>query len=841
MDPTQLSSITPVNIEDEMRESYMEYAMSVIIGRALPDVRDGLKPVHRRVLFSMNEQGNHHNRPYRKSARVVGDVIGKYHPHGETAVYDTIVRLAQQFSMRHLLIDGQGNFGSVDGDPAAAMRYTEVRMTKLASEMLADLDKDTVDFQPTYDESLNEPLVLPARIPNLLINGSTGIAVGMACNVPPHNLGESLEAFLYYIDHRDNPSLAELMERMPAPDFPTGAYIMGREGAYEAYSTGRGVIYLRAKAVIEKDDKQDREIIVVEELPYMVNKARLIEKIADLVRDKRLDGISDLRDESDRKGMRIVIELKRGAAGEVVLNNLYKLTQLQTSFGIIMLAVVDGQPRVLNLPQVFHHFLDHRITVIERRTRYDLGRAEARAHILEGFRIALADLDAVIGQIKAADTPADARAVLMAEHLLSEEQAREILELRLQRLTGMEQRKIQQEYTDIMQKIAQFKAILADPELVLNIIREETIALRDSYANPRRTEILGSASDIQTEDLITEEDMVVTISHAGYIKRSPVSIYRTQRRGGKGKIGMTTREEDFVESMFVASTHDYLLFFSSFGKVYWKKVYEIPVASRTARGKAVVNLLPLEEGESIRAYLPMSAFAEDRYVLMVTEKGILKKTGLAAYSNPRKIGVRAINIDEGDSLVAVALTPDDGEVFLATKNGLSLRFPVQSVRTIGRVARGVIGIRLNAGDKLVGMEVLRGTSSVLTLTENGYGKKTRIIDYRMGSRGNKGIFTIKTSARNGKVVGIVQVEKDQEVVLITQLGKLIRLKLEKLRTIGRLTQGVRLIQLQSGERVVSIAKIVENDTDPDDANGNSGGRPKTSSGANGDASSHPLN
>ena len=841
MDPTLLNTITPVNIEDEMRESYMEYAMSVIVGRALPDVRDGLKPVHRRVLFSMSEQGNHHNRPYRKSARVVGDVIGKYHPHGETAVYDTIVRLAQQFSMRHLLIDGQGNFGSVDGDPAAAMRYTEVRMTKLASEMLADLDKDTVDFQPTYDESLNEPLVLPARIPNLLINGSTGIAVGMASNVPPHNLGESLEAFLYYIDHRDNPSLAELMERMPAPDFPTGAYIMGREGAYEAYSTGRGVIYLRAKAVIETDDKQDREIIVVEELPYMVNKARLIEKIADLVRDKRLDGISDLRDESDRKGMRIVIELKRGAAGEVVLNNLYKLTQLQTSFGIIMLAVVDGQPRVLNLPQVFHHFLDHRITVIERRTRYDLARAEARAHILEGFRIALANLDAVIGQIKAADTPADARAVLMAEHLLSEAQAREILELRLQRLTGMEQRKIQQEYTDIMQKIAQFKAILADSELVLNIIREETIELRDSYANPRRTEILGSASDIQMEDLITEEDMVVTISHAGYIKRSPVSIYRTQRRGGKGKIGMTTREEDFVESMFVASTHDYLLFFSSFGKVYWKKVYEIPVASRTARGKAVVNLLPLEAGESIRAYLPMSAFAEDRYVLMITEKGILKKTGLAAYSNPRKIGVRAINIDEGDSLVAVALTPDDGEVFLATKNGLSLRFPVQSVRTIGRVARGVIGIRLNAGDTVVGMEVLRGTSSVLTLTENGYGKKTRISDYRMGSRGNKGIFTIKTSARNGKVVGIVQVEKDQEVVLITQLGKLIRLKLEKLRTIGRLTQGVRLIQLESGERVVSIAKIVENDTDPHDANGNSGGRPKASSGANGDASSHPLN
>ena len=832
MEPNDLNLITPVNIEDEMRDSYMEYAMSVIVGRAIPDVRDGLKPVHRRVLFSMNEQGNHHNRPYRKSARVVGDVIGKYHPHGESAVYDTIVRLAQDFSMRHPLIDGQGNFGSVDGDPPAAMRYTEVRMTQLAAEVLADLDKETVDFQPNYDESLEEPMVLPARIPNLLINGSTGIAVGMASNIPPHNLGESLDAFLHFIDHRDNPSIVELMERMPGPDFPTGAYIMGKQGIYDAYATGRGVITLRAKARVEAEGKGDKEVILVDELPYMVNKARLIEKIAELVRDKRLDGISDLRDESDRKGMRVVVEVKRGFSGEVVLNNLYKMTQLQTSFGIIMLAVVDGQPRVLSLPQLFHHFLTHRVEVVERRTRYDLGRAEARAHVLEGFRIALANLETVIDQIKAAATPADARAVLMAEHGLSELQAREILELRLQRLTGMEQRKIQDEYAEVMRKIAEYTAILGDHKLVLEIIRSETREMRDKYANERRTEILGTASDLNAEDLIAEEDMVVTISHAGYIKRSPVTLYRAQRRGGRGKIGMTTREEDFVENMFVASTHDYLLIFSSFGKVYWKKVYEVPVASRTARGKAVVNLLPLEEGETVRTYLPVSEFAAGRYVLMVTQNGIVKKTALEAYANPRRAGVRSINIDEDDRLVAAAITTDEQEVFLATRMGLSLRFEVHSVREVGRVARGVIGIRLNKGDTVVGMEILSGGNSLLTLTENGYGKKSNVDEYRVGSRGNKGIYTIKTSARNGKVVGILQVQDDQEVMIITQLGKLIRLKLKNLRKIGRLTQGVRLIHMDAGEHVVSIAKIVENGDEDDSpgANGSGGGN---GSGVNG--------
>ena len=831
MDPDQLTGIIPVNIEDEMRDSYMEYAMSVIVGRAIPDVRDGLKPVHRRVLFSMNEQGNHHNRPYRKSARVVGDVIGKYHPHGDSAVYDTIVRMAQPFSMRHMLIDGQGNFGSVDGDPPAAMRYTEVRMTHLAQEVLADLDKDTVDFQPTYDESLMEPLVLPSRIPNLLINGSTGIAVGMACNIPPHNLSETLDAFLYYIDHRDNPSLAELMDRMPGPDFPTGAFIMGRAGIHQAYTTGRGVITVRAKASVE-EMKGDREVIIVDELPYMVNKARLIEKIADLVRDKRLEGISDLRDESDRKGMRIVIEIKKGAQGDVVLNNLYKMTQLQTSFGIIMLAVVDGQPRVLALTQFFGHFLDHRIEVIERRTQYELGRAEARAHVLEGFRVALANLDTIIDQIKAADTPADARAVLIAEHGLSEIQAKEILEMRLQRLTGMEQKKIQDEYREVMKRIAGFEAILADRELVLTLIREETGELRKKYSNDRRTVIMGSAEDLNTEDLIAEEEMVVTISHAGYIKRAPIHIYRTQHRGGKGKIGMTTKEEDFVANMFVASTHDVLLIFSSFGKVYWKKVFEIPVASRTARGKAVVNLVPLEPGETIRAYLPVSSYDPDRFVVMVTEKGILKKTELQAYSNPRKAGVKAINIDEDDTLITVALATEDQDVFLATSKGLSLRFPVKSVRAIGRVGRGVIGIRLNKGDVLVGMEILNDASAILTITENGYGKKTNVSDYRIASRGNKGIFTIKTSKRNGLVVGIQQVDKDQEVMLITQMGKLIRMNLKSLRNIGRLTQGVRMIHMAPDEKVVSIAKIMENDDGLEEGNGENA---PTNSGANGGA------
>jgi len=803
-------SVTPVHIEDEMRDSYLEYAMSVIIGRALPDVRDGLKPVHRRVLYSMQDQGNHYNRPFRKSARVVGDVIGKYHPHGEISVYDAIVRMAQDFSMRHLLVDGQGNFGSVDGDPPAAMRYTEVRMTKLAHELLADLDKDTVDFQPNYDESLQEPKVLPSRYPNLLVNGSTGIAVGMSCNIPPHNLGEALDAFLYFIDNGEAISIAELMERMPGPDFPTGAYILGNRGIYDAFATGRGTLTLRAKAEVETDGKSDRETIVVHELPYMVNKARLIEKIAELARDKKVDGVSDLRDESDRHGMRVVIEVKRGVQGEVLLNNLYKHTQLQTTFGIIMLAVVDGQPRVLSIPQIFKLFLNHRIEVVERRTRFDLAKAEARAHILEGFRIALRHLDDVIAKIKQARTPADARAVLMTDYGLSEAQTKEILELRLQRLTGMEQQKIQDEYKEVTRLIAELKAILADRKKVLDVIRAESKALRDEYANPRRTQIIESETELNVEDLIAVEDMVVTISHTGYIKRSPVALYRTQRRGGRGKVGMTTKEEDFVENMFVASTHDTLLIFTNRGKCYWKKVYEIPMASRTSRGKAIVNLLPLEPGEHIRAYLPVAEFSSGRFVVMATANGILKKSELVAFANPRSTGVKAILIDDGDQLNGAAITDGNQELFLATRDGMSLRFPESEVRTIGRVGRGVIGIRLNEGDRVVGMEILRGNEGqILTLTENGYGKKSDISEYRVGSRGNKGVLTIKTSERNGLAVGILQVSADEEVMIITQMGKLIRLNTEQLRTIGRVTQGVRLITLDEGERVVSIARIME--------------------------------
>ncbi|HEX7927014.1 MAG TPA: DNA gyrase subunit A [bacterium] len=805
-------SITPVHIEDEMRDSYMEYAMSVIIGRALPDVRDGLKPVHRRALFSMSDQGNHYNRPYRKSARVVGDVIGKYHPHGESAVYDTIVRLAQDFSMRHPLIDGQGNFGSVDGDPPAAMRYTEVRMTKLAHEVLSDLDKETVDFVPNYDESLSEPVVLPTRFPNLLVNGAEGIAVGMASKIPPHNLGEALDAFLHFIDKPDTCTVAELMALMPGPDFPTGAYILGSQGIYDAYATGRGVLNLRANAEVETDEKNGRETILVHELPYQVNKARLIEKIAELVRDKKLDGISDLRDESDRHGMRIVMEVKRDTQGEIVLNNLYKHTQMQVSFGIIMLAVVDGQPRVLSLPQVFRNFLSHRIEVVERRTRYDLGKAEARAHILEGFRIALKNLDPVIEKIKKAPTPADAREVLMRDYKLSEIQAKEILELRLQRLTGMEQQKIQDEHKEVMAKIAEYKAILADRKKVLDVIRNETKELRAAYANDRRTKIIQSETDINIEDLIPQEEVVVTISHAGYVKRTPTRQYRTQRRGGKGKLGMTTREEDFVEKMIVASSHDTLLIFTDRGRCYWKKIYEIPLASRTSRGKAIVNLVQLEANEKVRAYLPVVKFEEGQFIIMATANGILKKSELMEFSNPRSTGVKAINFDEGDTLISVALTSGDREIFLATKQGMSLRFHEGEVRTIGRVGRGVIGIRLNEGDRVVGMEILHGNDgAILTMSENGYGKKSEISEYRVGSRGNKGVITIKTSDRNGEAVGILQLRGDEEVMIITQHGKLIRMNLDKLRSIGRLTQGVRLIQLEEDERVVSIAKIVEDD------------------------------
>ncbi|MCZ6748795.1 MAG: DNA gyrase subunit A, partial [SAR324 cluster bacterium] len=698
--------------------------------------------------------------------------------------------------------------------------------TRLAHELLSDIDKDTVDFQPNYDDTLVEPRVMPTRLPNLLLNGSTGIAVGMACNIPPHNLTETLEAFLYYIDHRDSVSLAELMKLMPGPDFPTGGFILGRQGILDAYTTGRGVLTLRAKCEVELG-RDDRERIIVHELPYVVNKARLIEKIADLVRDKHIEGISDLRDESDRKGMRIMIEVKRGANAEVVLNNLYKHTQLQTSFGVIMLALVDNQPRVLRLPQVFQYFLDHRIEVVERRTRFELGKAETRQHLLEGLRIALEHLDDVIEKIKAASSPADARSMLIGDYQLSPVQAKEILEMRLQRLTALEQKKIQNEFQEVTKQIAGFQAILADQELVLNIIREETQELKERYGDERRTQIVGSAQDFNVEDLIEQEDMVVTISRAGYVKRSPLTLYRTQRRGGRGKVGMTTREEDFVDKLFIASTHDYLLIFTSIGKIYWKKVYEIPEVGRTGRGKPVVNLVPLQEGEQVRAYLPVSEFSADRYVLMATAKGVVKKTELLAYSNPRAKGVRAINIDEGDQLAHVVLVEPERQIFFATRKGLSLRMNESDIRPIGRVGRGVIGIRLNAGDSLVGLEVLTGKGSILTITENGFGKKTEIADYRTGSRGNKGIFTIKTSERNGNVVGILQLSGDEEVMLLTLKGKLIRLNLDKLRTLRRVTQGVKLVQVEPSEHVVAIAKIDADVVNGTNGNGNGGGgKPK---------------
>ena len=808
--------IAPIQIEDEMRASYMEYAMSVIIGRALPDARDGLKPVHRRVMYAMHEQGNLATRPYRKSARVVGDVIGKYHPHGDTAVYDAIVRLAQTFSMRHPLVDGQGNFGSIDGDSPAAMRYTEVRMTALAHELMSDLDKETVDFQANYDDSFQEPLVLPTRFPNLLVNGATGIAVGMACNIPPHNLTEVLAGFLYYIENRQNPSLTEIMKHLPGPDFPTGATVLGKQGIYNAYRTGRGILTLRAVAEVEYDEKRDREAIIVTEIPYMVNKARVIEKIADLARKKRLEGVADLRDESDRNGMRMVIEVRKGVSGEVLLNNLYKHTQLQTSFGIILLAVLDGQPRQLALLDVFRCFLNHRIEVIERRSRFQLAKAAARAHVLEGLRIALGDLDNVIQTIKTSASSADARASLMHLHPLSVIQAREILDMRLARLTALEQKKIDDEYSNLQKQITILKALLADREKVVAVVVKETKELKAKNPHTRRTELLAQADgQFQTEDLIAREDMVVTISHAGYIKRISTDAYQVQHRGGKGKLAMVAREEDFVENMFVASTHDHLMFFTSKGKCYSKMVHELPAMGRTAKGRAVVNLLQLDQGETVQAYVSVNKdFDDNRCIIMATRNGVVNKTLLSGFSNVRKTGVRAINVDDDDTLVTAVLTDGKQELFFATAQGLSLRFHENQIRPIHRGGRGVMGIRLNKGDSLVSLQALGEEGSLLTLTENGYGKKSKLSDYRVGSRGNKGVYTIRTTARNGKVVSALQVQDRQQLMIITQTGKLIRLRLDALRTMGRLTQGVRMIDSQGTEKVTGVAKIA----DPEEVN-----------------------
>ena len=836
-----------VNLEDEMKRSYLDYAMSVIVGRALPDVRDGLKPVHRRALYAMRVLGNDYNKPYKKSARVVGDVIGKYHPHGDSAVYDTIVRMAQPFSMRYVLVDGQGNFGSVDGDSAAAMRYTEVRMAKIAHELLADLDKETVDFIPNYDESETEPAVFPTRIPNLLVNGSSGIAVGMATNIPPHNLKEVIDACIAVIDD-PTVDLVALMALLPGPDFPTAGIINGARGIQEAYLTGRGRIYVRARSHVEGEEGA-KQSIVVTELPYQVNKARLLEKIAELVKDKKIEGITELRDESDKDGMRMVIELRRGEMTDVVLNNLYQQTQMQSVFGINMVALVDGQPRLLNLKEILEAFVRHRREVVTRRTIFELRKARERAHILEGLAVALANIDPVIALIKASSGPAEAKDALMAttwepgvvlemiaragadasrpdglgaefgvvdgRYRMSAEQAQAILELRLHRLTGLEQDKIRDEYRALLDKITEYRAILADPELLMRVIRDELVEMRDQYADARRTEIVTDHSDLSLEDLITEEDVVVTLSHAGYAKRQPLDAYRAQRRGGRGKSATTTKDEDFVDKLFIASTHDTLLCFSSRGKCYWLKVYQVPMASRGSRGRPIVNLLPLEDGERINAVLPVREYPEDTYLLFATSQGTVKKTPLASYSNPRSTGLFAVNLRDDDHLVDVALTKGADDVMLFASNGKAIRFNEQAIRPMGRTAAGVRGIRLAAGEEVVSL-IIVGTGSVLTVTQRGYGKRTAAADYPVKGRGGQGVISIQTTERNGKVVGAIEVDDGHQVMLISNAGTLVRTPVDEISVIGRNTQGVRLIRLADDEHLTGIERI-EADEDADDA------------------------
>ncbi len=806
----------PVSIEDEMRTSYMDYAMSVIVGRALPDARDGLKPVHRRVLYAMEDLGNQWNKTYKKSARVVGDVIGKYHPHGDQAVYDTIVRMAQDFSLRYMLIDGQGNFGSIDGDPAAAMRYTEIRMSRVTGEMLDDIEKETVDFSPNYDDSTVEPSVLPARLPNLLINGSSGIAVGMATNIPPHNLTEIGRAVLALIENPDT-TIKQLMTLVKGPDFPTGGFIYGRAPIAQAYTQGRGILRMRARAEIEENEKTNRARIIVSEIPYKVNKSRLIEKIANLVHEKRLEGISDLRDESDRRGMRIVIELKRDAIAEVVLNNLFKYTPMQESFGVIMLALVDGRPRLLNLKAMLECFIEHRKEIITRATAFDLRKAEARLHILEGLKIALDNLDAVIKLIrKAKDGPA-AKTELTTKFKLSEAQAQAILDMRLQRLTGLERDKILGEHKEVSALIKRLKKILASEEEILKIIGQDTQNLIEQYGDERRTEIVDATSEINVEDMIVEEEMVVTFSHEGYVKRTPTSQYRAQKRGGKGRIGAKTRGEDFVADMLVASTHAYILFFTTTGRVYWKKVHELPQASRTARGKAIVNLLALGPGEKVSAFLPVREFGgEERFVLFATAAGTVKKTPLADYSRPRLAGIKAINLAPGDELIGVGLTDGSRQIALSTRGGMLVRFAESEVRSIGRTAAGVRGAALGRDDSVVSMEIVDPGATLLTVSANGFGKRSKISSYRLVHRGAKGVITMKITRKTGPVVGVIQiVSAEEEIMLVTDGGKLIRISATGVRVIGRNTQGVRLVRLgkdEGPEAVVSVAHVADSET-----------------------------
>ncbi len=804
---TTEETMAVVSIEKEMKKSYLDYAMSVIIGRALPDVRDGLKPVHRRVLFAMRELKNDYNKPYKKSARIVGDVIGKYHPHGDTAVYDTIVRMAQNFSMRYTLVDGQGNFGSIDGDPPAAMRYTEARMTRLAHMMLEDLDKDTVDLVPNYDESLTEPTVLPAKVPALIVNGSSGIAVGMATNIPPHNLSEVVDATCALID---NPEITwqELMKFMPGPDFPTAGIIYGTKGIMEAYSTGRGIVRMRARVEVE-EDRSGRETIVVNEIPYQVNKARLIEKIADLVKSRHIEGISFVRDESDRQGMRIAVGLKKGVISGVVINQLYKHTQMASSFGIIFLAVARKRPQVFSLKEILQHFVGHRKEVIIRRTRFELKKAEDRAHILEGLKIALDNLDEVVKLIRASKNPVEAKEGLVTRFGLSVIQAQAILEMRLQRLTGLERDKIITEYEEVLKAIAYFKEILASEQLVLDLVKGELIEVKEQFGDERRTEIVEATQELTLEDMIAEEDMVVTISNSGYIKRNPITLYQSQRRGGKGKTAMGTKDEDFVSQMFVASTHHHFLFFTNRGKVYWCKVYDIPQAGRASRGTAIVNLLNFEEGERMTTVLAVPDFEPGHYVLMATQNGTVKKTDIMAFSRPRVGGIIALDLVPGDELIAAWLTDGTQNVFLSSAMGKCIRFHESDIRPSSRIARGVRGMRLAAGERIVGMVVVRFGQTLFTVTENGFGKRTSIDEYPVHKRGGKGVINIKTTQRNGMVVGLLEVQDDHDIMLVTDRGKIIRTPVSNISVISRNTQGVKLIGMEPGERVMSAACLAE--------------------------------
>ena len=823
--PTAANRI-PINIEDEMKRSYMDYAMSVIIGRALPDIRDGLKPAHRRVLYGMKDMGLGSTRGYRKCAKIVGEVMGNYHPHGDASIYDTLVRLAQDFNMRGPLIDGQGNFGSVDGDPPAAMRYTEARLEALGDEMMTDLDKDTVDFVPNYDETTTEPSVLPAPFPNLLVNGSAGIAVGMATNIPPHNMREVIDAVIWMIDSiqaDEKPTLPEkqrkLLELVPGPDFPTGAYIVGRHGIQQAYLTGRGSVIMRAKAEIEVSKKGDRSSIVISAIPYQVNKKRLIEHIAELVNAKTIEGVSDIRDESDRDGLRIVIDLKRGEIGDVVLNNLYKHTQLQTTFGIIMLAIVAGRPKVLSLLELIETFIDFRREVVRRRTEFELRKAEARRHILEGLKIALDHLDAVIALIRSSRNPAEARDGLIAQFALTQIQAQAILDMQLQRLTGLEREKILAELAELLKLIERLTAILGSDRLVMQIVVDELRAIQQKYSDPRRTEILAEEGEFRVEDLIAEEDMAITVSNTGYIKRTAITNYRNQRRGGKGRIGMRTREEDFVSHLFVASTHAYIMIFSDRGRAYWLKVHHIPDVGPDGRGKAIANLVSMEAGERIAALLAVKEFEENKFIVMGTSRGVIKKTELSAFSNPRAGGIIAMGVEDGDSVIAVSISDGNSEIFIGTKDGMAIRFPESDVRPMGRNAYGVRGISLRDDDEVVAMEVLAPGGTILSVTEQGYGKRTELDEYRVQSRGGVGIINIQTSERNGKVVGVTQVTGEDELMLITQQGKILRMASTNIRSIGRATQGVRLIDIEGEDRAVSIARLAEKDEERLDEKG----------------------